>query len=709
MPGWLPRFWPALALVALALALRCYSLTAPLLDYHSWRQADTAAIARNYAANGYHLLYPQVDWGGQTPGYVESEFPLYSYTLALLYAIFGIHEWLGRLLSALAGAVAVAALYGLVRSGSSHTSGNQPQVALYAGVVLALMPFPIYFGRTVMPDTWMLLTAVLAIWTFRRWLVRPSSERFGAALLCGALAPLAKTPNLLIVAVPIAYLVIADWARRRAEPAHPLRGRHIRLLMLYSACFIVPSLLWMRHAHTLPLDPRLSFGIGEKLFDLGLLLDLQFYLLLARWSVEHVLTWAGLPFFQLGLAPTTDDGGWRMQDGGWKIAGHRSSILDPRSSILNPLTHSPAHPFGLLPHFWLLGVFIFVLAAAAGLVGQDYYILPLAAPAAWLIGSGLDRAQRFLEQGEKRRSSIRDPRSSIFYPQPWIARLVPIATLVTLATLSLAHIAPLYRTTDFYRTLGQRVDLALPAGARVGMIAPAVSEMLYYGARKGWRLDPGVIVPGGLASLPPDLGVRYLLVADPELTEGRSVLDVALREYRRIPVGPYALLLDLARPGVQPPVQMIWETSHLLEEPFLSYWQASGGVELLGYPISDALDQPEGRVQFFEHALLLQRGDRVERLPVGRLLLEAQRRAAWPAQIGGPFQAAWERAGGTGVLGPALSPVLDDGAGGQIQYFEFGVLEAPRGSAPTPGAAGRQLLAARGLIEERQIELLRGW
>src|SRR5205809_6959308 len=102
MRSWLRRSWPALALALLALALRCYGLTAPLLDYHSWRQADTAAIARNYGTSGYRLAYPQVDWGGQTPGYVESEFPLYSYTLALLYGIFGVYDWIGRLITALA-------------------------------------------------------------------------------------------------------------------------------------------------------------------------------------------------------------------------------------------------------------------------------------------------------------------------------------------------------------------------------------------------------------------------------------------------------------------------------------------------------------------------------------------------------------------------------------------------------------------------------
>jgi hypothetical protein len=154
-----------------------------------------------------------------------------------------------------------------------------------------------------MPDTWMLLAAVLAIWAFRRWLELPSAGRFALALLCGAIAPLVKTPNLLIVAVPLAYLTIADWKRRGSQ-----RVSHIGLLLVYGLCFALPSLLWMRHARGLPLDPRLSFGIGEKLFDTTLLIDPVFYLLLARWSVEHVVTWAGLPFLILGLllAPTTD-------------------------------------------------------------------------------------------------------------------------------------------------------------------------------------------------------------------------------------------------------------------------------------------------------------------------------------------------------------------------------------------------------------------
>src|SRR5262249_28281490 len=144
------------------------------------------------------------------------------------------------------------------------------------------MPFSVYFGRAVMPDMLMLLAAILAIWMFRRWLERPTAGRFGAALLCGALAPLAKTPNLLIVAVPLAYLVIADWAcGRNIFQIHAL-GRTTKdkisrtkgvnstfvlrrsSLAVYGVCFVLPSLLWMRHASALPLDSHLSFGIDEK-------------------------------------------------------------------------------------------------------------------------------------------------------------------------------------------------------------------------------------------------------------------------------------------------------------------------------------------------------------------------------------------------------------------------------------------------------------
>ena len=52
---------------------RAATYKAPLLDHHAWRQADTAAISRNFARERFNLFYPQVDSrGGRRDGYVET-------------------------------------------------------------------------------------------------------------------------------------------------------------------------------------------------------------------------------------------------------------------------------------------------------------------------------------------------------------------------------------------------------------------------------------------------------------------------------------------------------------------------------------------------------------------------------------------------------------------------------------------------------------
>lgn len=620
-----------LLIFALALALRCYGLLSPLLDTHSWRQADTAAIARNFVTSHYQLSHPQIDWGGTTEGYVESEFPLYTGALALLFGAFGPHAWLGRLLTALISALTPLALYALVLA-----AGGQRRVAIYAALAMCVLPFPVYFGRTVMPDSLMLLLATLALWAFCRWLRAPSPARFALALALAALAPLAKTPNLLILAAPLAALVLDARPWRRWPQ-----------LLLYGLCFAAPVLLWTRHAATLPADARFSFGIGEKLFDRALLADSQFYITVMRWAVEDVATWAGA-----ALA----------------AAGALASLRARRWAAALPLA-------------WLAGVALFLLVGAAGVIGQEYYVLPLAPPLAWLAALGLDAAQRWL--------AVR-----------WrvAALALPVVALAAVVALSATRIAPMYRTADLYGQLGRRLDAALPQGARVGVIAPAVSELLYYAQRKGWRLDPGVIVPGGLASLGPDLGVRYVLITDPWLSERREQLAADLRSFRRIPVGPYALLLDLQQPGYAGEFEMAWDTGHVVEPPFLDLWRDMGGAAELGQPLSDALETGEGRVQYFERLVLLRHKGRTRFAPAGRWLLAARGQAQQPSAAASAFADAQRRYG----LGDALGPVADG-----VQIFENGALQQAADGSVSFAPLGRWLLDARGLSEDAQLELSR--
>src|SRR5207302_10295578 len=43
-------------------------------------------------------------------------------------------------------------------------------------------------------------------------------------------------------------------------------------------------------------------------------------------------------------------------------------------------------------------------------------------------------------------------------------------------------------------------------------------------------------------------------------------------------------------------------THHALAQPFLGYWQSHGGVRILGFPISEPLNENGLQVQYFERA-----------------------------------------------------------------------------------------------------------
>ena len=71
--------------VLLGVVLRMVHIWMPVVGIHSWRQADTAAMARHFAGFDTPIWLPQIDWGGASPGYVESEFPLFPFLTGQIY------------------------------------------------------------------------------------------------------------------------------------------------------------------------------------------------------------------------------------------------------------------------------------------------------------------------------------------------------------------------------------------------------------------------------------------------------------------------------------------------------------------------------------------------------------------------------------------------------------------------------------------------
>ena len=109
----------AIIMSILAVVVRLICINQPYIDNWSWRQSDVAAIARNYFQGGFHFARPQIDWAGDAPGYVGTEFPVLPFVAAICYKILGVHEWVGRIQAVILFAVSLPFFFLLVRS---HTA-----------------------------------------------------------------------------------------------------------------------------------------------------------------------------------------------------------------------------------------------------------------------------------------------------------------------------------------------------------------------------------------------------------------------------------------------------------------------------------------------------------------------------------------------------------------------------------------------------------
>ena len=101
-------FWLIIILLT-AFLVRLYKIDSPIADWHSWRQADTAAVTRNFIKINFNPLIPKYD---DMSGVAENpianpntfrfvEFPIYNIAVYPFYLIFGVDEKLHRLVSIL--------------------------------------------------------------------------------------------------------------------------------------------------------------------------------------------------------------------------------------------------------------------------------------------------------------------------------------------------------------------------------------------------------------------------------------------------------------------------------------------------------------------------------------------------------------------------------------------------------------------------------
>jgi 4-amino-4-deoxy-L-arabinose transferase-like glycosyltransferase len=184
----------ALALIILlGLALRLYHVHNPILDHPAWRQGDEAAIARNFLELQNNILYPQTDYDGPPPNYVELELQIVPYAAAQLYRFFGVHEIFARLIVIAFSVATIPLVYMLGAQIYSRRAG------LIAALLFAVAPGATYYGRAIIPESDMLFFSVAALLLWWRWIERRKLGDFLLAAGCAMLACLAKPTALLIL------------------------------------------------------------------------------------------------------------------------------------------------------------------------------------------------------------------------------------------------------------------------------------------------------------------------------------------------------------------------------------------------------------------------------------------------------------------------------------------------------------------------------
>ncbi len=111
-------FWLSL-IIFFGLSVRLYKVDSPIADWHSWRQADTAAVTRNFIKLGFNPLNPKYD---DISGVAENpianpgqfrfvEFPIYNMAVYPLYLFFGVHDIYSRLVSVFFYLAGISFLY----------------------------------------------------------------------------------------------------------------------------------------------------------------------------------------------------------------------------------------------------------------------------------------------------------------------------------------------------------------------------------------------------------------------------------------------------------------------------------------------------------------------------------------------------------------------------------------------------------------------
>ncbi len=236
-------------ILVIALLFRLYKINSPLADFHSWRQADTAAVARNFANNGFNLLEPKYDdfsnvqSGVENPqGYRMVEFPVYNAIVGYAYQTFPAVpiEVYGRLISIIFSLITISVIYFLLLKEVNRLT------AIIASLLYATLPFFVFYSRVVLPETTALGFTFLSILTIYLYAQAAKGRK---SILFLFLSTIFFALGLLIKPTVAFYGLVHLYVFFKKYKFATLKNPHFYLFFILS---LAPFGLWRLHIQNYP-------------------------------------------------------------------------------------------------------------------------------------------------------------------------------------------------------------------------------------------------------------------------------------------------------------------------------------------------------------------------------------------------------------------------------------------------------------------------
>lgn len=426
-------------ILLLAFIFRLYKINSPLADLHSWRQADTAAVARNFVRDGVDLFHPRYDdlsgreSGKENPnGYRMVEFPLYNGIFAFIYKSLPLLslEAYGRLTSIFFSLIIIGVIYFLVFKEVGRIA------AISGSLVYSIFPFFVFFSRVILPET----TAVAFVFLSILFLYLYSGKNYPKfrEIIYLILSGIFFSTSLLIKPTTIFYLVCLISLFFKKYGLKTLRKIDFYLFFVLA---IAPLIFWRLYIK--------NFPEGIPVSD---------------WLVTSVNTYQGLK--TIFLRPAFFRWIFFERLNNMILGGYLSVFL-----LLGILKKNSKFFF----HSFLISTLVYLFTFEGGNVQHEYYQTIILPTIAIFVGLGVD----FL--WVQKRNLV----------QPYFATLIVAFIFVFSFFFSYYRVREFYNVPQDIVTIAKIIKTVTRPEDKIITDRTGDTTLLYLADRKGWPTYPG--------------------------------------------------------------------------------------------------------------------------------------------------------------------------------------------------------------------------